>query len=234
MAPQSMLRWGIALAVLGASLGLAGLGIAAVATSRSCGSDGSCAEWVQAIGSLVALLVAIAVPVFLQAQANRDARRRDAARARSAALRLLPLLRGLHARAEAVERWDGLRDGPCPVFIDPADPDGERAPLEQLIAVPSKGWEDALLQAAELGITGEPVHEALRLVLEVAEQVGRGVQTARYREGDALVLQSLRARVRESGLALDLAIRTLEALFPVGRGDESALVSGMDRVRARP
>ena len=107
---RTALRLGIGLAVFGALAGGGGLGMAVLVTSKQCGNDGSCAEWVQAVGSLVALLVAIAVPVLLQAQSNREAQRREAARVRSAALRLLPMLRRLRARAAAVTCWDGRRE----------------------------------------------------------------------------------------------------------------------------
>ncbi len=230
---RTALRLGIGLAVFGALSGGAGLGLAALVTSKQCGGEGDCAEWVQAIGSLVALLVAIAVPVLLQAQANRDARRRDDARIRSAALRLLPMLRRLHDRAGAISRWDGRRDEGRPVFIDPVAPAAGPQPLEALMAIPAEGWDEALHQSAELGGVGETVHLALRLIQETVERVDRAVTTAPYVAGDAVVLQSLRGHVRDAELALDRAIRALEALFPRSEDDASALLSGMDRRRQK-
>lgn len=229
MEGRTAFRIGVALAVFGVLAGGVGVGMAVLVTSQQCGSDGNCAEWVQAIGSLIALLVAILVPVLLQAQANRDARRRDAARVRSAALRLLPLLRRLHGQAEAVARWDGRREGGSPVFVDPERADALPVALEVLVASQVPGWDDALLQAGELGAIGESVHLALRMVQESAAQVSRSVSTERYRSGDAVVLQSLRGRIRETELALDRAIRVLEALFPRAADDALPMLSGMDR-----
>jgi hypothetical protein len=187
---------------------------------------------VQAVGSLVALLVAIAVPVLLQAQSNREAQRREAARVRSAALRLLPMLRRLRARAAAVTCWDGRREEGCPVFVDPLAPDAGLRPLEALMALPEAGWDDALHQSAELGGLGESVHLALRLVQEAAERVERTVPLPAYRFGDAVVLQALRGHVRDAELALDRAIRTLEGLFPRSDDNSAPLVSSMDRRRS--
>ena len=118
------------------------------------------------------------------------------------------------------------------MFVDSLAPDAGLRPLDAIIVLPETGWDDALHQSAELGALGESVHLALRLVQGAIERVERTVPLPAYRLGDALVLQALRAHVRDAELALDRAIRTLESLFPRSNDERALLASGMDRRRS--
>ena len=219
----------------GIAFGFVGIGMGAVAVSKSCRASSDCAEWVQAVGSLVALLVAILVPVLLQLRQSKELLLREQARARTAALQLLPQLGTLRRRARAVTEWNGARIDGIPRYSHPELGGGtEGVRIEQIFRIDS-AWDSLIPHIDALGASGIRVQIAIKMVRDLAACYANALADGGL-DVDPLAVQYERSRVRECELALDRAVRELEALFPTPEviGNSDAVVWSDRRTSTAP
>jgi len=183
-----------------------------VVVSDTCRQSAQCADWVQAIGSLVALLVAILVPLSLQLSQRKELALREQARARTAALQLLPRLSNLAQRARAVSEWNGARVDGIPRYVHASLGGGVGGvSIEQIFRI-DVGWDQLMPYIDALGALGIRVQIAVKMVRDLATRYESGLADGGL-DTDPVAVQRERSRVRECELARDRAIRDLEALF---------------------
>ena len=227
---------GVWIGISGMALGIIGFGMGAVAVSKSCRVNADCAEWVQAVGSLVALVVAILIPIMLQLRQGKELALREQARARTAALQLLPQLSALKRRANAVTNWDGTRIDGIPRYVHPELGGGAEGVRIEQIFRDDRSWDSLMPHIDALGASSIRVQIAVKMVRDLAVCYANALAVGGL-DVDPLAVQYERSRVRECELALDRAVRELEALFPTPEivGNSDAVVWSDRRITtARP
>jgi hypothetical protein len=117
-----------------------------------CLPSGEWAAWVQAVGSVLALGIAVAIPVLIHRADKRRIEQERRIRARSYALALLPGIEAYASRVQQV-KWK-LRDE------EPGDPLSDAADLLDL----PPALEGKIIDIHELGSVGSPIQDALALV----------------------------------------------------------------------
>lgn len=151
------------------------------------------AAWVQAVGSIVAILVAIAVPAWQRAEQRADARYADALRARSVAAVIFRAVKDLRDEIEQSFHW-----------LEDARQRG-RKQATLYVALP-----EALADRKEqLHLLGEPGSNLLRAMYYMSElaDIGDGLWVYKADDFDAYAAE-LQKIQKEVALALQ-GLRTL-------------------------